>query len=458
VTPIDVATNTAGTPIPAGKDPFPIAITPDGSTAYVANFSDGTVTPIDVATNTAGTPIPAGGDPRSIAITPDGKTAYVANYAGDKVTPIDVATNTAGTPLKVGSAPAGIAITPDGRTAYVSNEGDSTITPIDVSTNTAGTPIPLASGDYYGIAIVPDQGPTAAFTATAVGAGAATSFNASGSSDADGSVASYSWSFGDGITTTTSSPNVSHVYARPGSYTATLTVTDNAGCSTAVVFTGQTASCNGSSAARVVHVVTVASPSSMASPPSASVVSPADGQTYGRGQSVATSFSCSEGSGGPGLASCTDSNGSSAPRGHLDTGSVGSHTYTVTAVSSDGLRSSASISYKVVAIRLESGRAAVAHDKASVMLGCAGATGSVCRGTLTLSVRVKVHHRSRTVMLGRARFSVKAGKIAMVRVKLNKAGRARFSAAPHGRLRVLATAKINGGPAAKRTITLAHKH
>jgi YVTN family beta-propeller protein len=40
-----------------GNGPQGVAVTPDGATAYVANFDGGDVTPIDVATNTAGTVI-----------------------------------------------------------------------------------------------------------------------------------------------------------------------------------------------------------------------------------------------------------------------------------------------------------------------------------------------------------------------------------------------------------------
>ena len=71
----------------------------------------GTVTPITIATNTAGKPIKVGRAPDFIAITPDGKTAYVAAVSGT-VTPITTATNTPGQPINVGYGPAGIAVTP----------------------------------------------------------------------------------------------------------------------------------------------------------------------------------------------------------------------------------------------------------------------------------------------------------------------------------------------------------
>ena len=47
------------------------------------------------------------------------------------------------------------------------------------------------------------------------------------STDSDGSIASRSWNFGDGGTSTATSP--SHTYAANGSYSVTLTVTDNLG-------------------------------------------------------------------------------------------------------------------------------------------------------------------------------------------------------------------------------------
>ena len=60
------------------------------------------MTAIDLATNTPGTPFAVGSFPVGIAITPDGTTAYVANLVGDSVTPITLATNTPGTAIPVG--------------------------------------------------------------------------------------------------------------------------------------------------------------------------------------------------------------------------------------------------------------------------------------------------------------------------------------------------------------------
>jgi PKD repeat protein len=143
---------------------------------------------------------------------------------------------------------ASVASAAAGWTAYVANFGNfdgTTVTPIDLATNTAGTPITVGS-DPYGVAITPQQAPAAAFTATAEPAGAASSFNGSGSSaHAGATVARYDWSFGDGTSALGAGPTPTHTYSKPGSYTVSLTVTDSTGCSTSVVFTGQTASCNG---------------------------------------------------------------------------------------------------------------------------------------------------------------------------------------------------------------------
>ena len=51
------------------------------------------------------------------------------------------------------------------------------------------------------------------------------SFDASGSTD-DGGIVRYDWVFGDGQTQSTNGPTVSHTYSTPGSFSATVTVSD----------------------------------------------------------------------------------------------------------------------------------------------------------------------------------------------------------------------------------------
>ena len=70
-----------------------------------------------------------------------------------------------------------------------------------------------------------NQPPTANFTFTVTNQTVA--FNGSSSTDPDGSIASYAWDFGDASTGTGATP--SHAYALPGTYSVTLTVTDNGG-------------------------------------------------------------------------------------------------------------------------------------------------------------------------------------------------------------------------------------
>ncbi len=67
------------------------------------------------------------------------------------------------------------------------------------------------------------------------GAGTAILFDGSGSTDPDGTIAAFDWDFGDGSAGTGMNP--SHSYATVGTYTVTLTVTDDAGATDAAATT-----------------------------------------------------------------------------------------------------------------------------------------------------------------------------------------------------------------------------
>jgi autotransporter-associated beta strand protein len=80
--------------------------------------------------------------------------------------------------------------------------------------------------------------------------------------------------------------------------------------------------------------------------PSVSIGSPANGAAYRYGQTVDAGYGCQDGTGGPGVSSCTGTISSGVA---VNTKAPGRHTFTVTATSLDGLRTSATVTYTVLA-------------------------------------------------------------------------------------------------------------
>lgn len=165
IVPIDLETGALGTPIRVGPRPGSIAVTRDGTTAYVANRGDNTVTPVDLTTQTAGTPIPVGASPSSVAITPDGTTAFAVtstDFTSDMfLVSIDLASQSAGAPIPLPARAHDLAITPDGATVFIPLTGASggaggrRVAYFDIATNTlVGT---ISVGNFpSSIAITPD--------------------------------------------------------------------------------------------------------------------------------------------------------------------------------------------------------------------------------------------------------------------------------------------------------------
>jgi YVTN family beta-propeller protein len=180
VTVIDTPTNTVVTTIElTGCDgscssPAGLAVTPDGSRVYVANHGNGTVSVISTSTNTVSTTITlpllvpncdCSPSPTAVAITPDGTRAYVTDTGQSAVHVINTSTNavTTSITLNVGDPNqfGAIAISPDGFAAYYTIGGNSVgridTNPSDGTYNTVTTTITVGNNPI-GIAVTPTNG------------------------------------------------------------------------------------------------------------------------------------------------------------------------------------------------------------------------------------------------------------------------------------------------------------
>ena len=177
-------------------------------------------------------------------------------------------------------------------------------------------------------------------------------------------------------------------------------------------------------------------------PPTATILKPATGGTYDLGAVVPTSFTCADGTGAPGIASCTDSNGATGGGGKLNTSAVGSHTYSVTAVSRDGLSSTAKITYAVLPPAVgTAGPVTTSGNTAKTTLRCSGASSQSCSMTMSVSVqetlsgskivavnalatRARPRRTVKTVVIGSVSVKLTGGTNKTVTLTLNSEGRA----------------------------------
>jgi YVTN family beta-propeller protein len=125
-----------------------IAISPDGSTLYVANADEDSVSILDTASRTLVKEIPLGPTPtvdskghytpnvmpRTVALSPGAKLLWVAGERSSSVYAIDLTTNQIKTTVaNVGSEPIGVLLSKDESTVYVSCSNDGTVVKIDAA-------------------------------------------------------------------------------------------------------------------------------------------------------------------------------------------------------------------------------------------------------------------------------------------------------------------------------------
>jgi PKD domain/RTX calcium-binding nonapeptide repeat (4 copies)/NHL repeat len=244
VSPAGVITTLAGTGVAgfsgdtgqasAAQLDSPRGVAVDGAgNVYIGDFFNHRVrkvNPAGVITTLAGTGVPGfSGDtgqasaaqlrfPRDVAADAAGNV-YIAdgdNHRVRKVDPAGVITTLAGTGVQGFSGDTGQAALAQLRS------------PRGVAADPIGT-VYIADTNNHRVRKVSAVAPTAAFSAnpTSGNAPLTVSFDASASSDPNGTIVSYAWAFGD--TTNGTGATVSHTYSAAGTFTATLTVTDNDG-------------------------------------------------------------------------------------------------------------------------------------------------------------------------------------------------------------------------------------
>ena len=307
VTVLNTATfGPVGEPIPVGKEPDGVAISPDGGSAFVAQRGGG-IAVIDTNTAQVVETIDDSFGPSRITMTPDGRRGFVTNHGSDTVTAFSPGARTV-----LGSADPGRDrtdrdrdATPNGSFAYAASAVDGIADPdrhLDRPADRGAARIPRGDGGrvhpgrppglrHRRRRLRPSRSSTPTATPRLGRSPSATNrspspssrtrgrppsfwvsptsrrakkrltFHASNSTDPDGKI-------------TQTTPGTSATAAKPrgrsrpaptatagaGTYFVTLKVTDNEGCSTETVFTGQTASCTGNPLASVTVPIKVLNP------------------------------------------------------------------------------------------------------------------------------------------------------------------------------------------------------
>lgn len=148
---INTGTKTVTATVPVQSKPNGIAVTPNGAFVYVGNYGSSSVSVISTLTNKVVTTItlPGSVTPASVAISSDGSAAYVTTNLLNTVIVIRTADNTIVNTLTGFTSPYGAAVSPDGHWLYVANEGGTTVTVIDTGTLAVAGTVVVGSNPIY---------------------------------------------------------------------------------------------------------------------------------------------------------------------------------------------------------------------------------------------------------------------------------------------------------------------
>lgn len=139
---------------PVGISPQAVAVSPDGSKAYVANNDSGSVSEVNTLTGAVLRTFTVGYKPSALAVTSDGREVFVTNYLDNTVTEIRLSDGITNTFL-VGHWPTSIAISADNTVAYVTNSDSDSVSVIAITTD------PETSWSTLVANVIVDGGPSA---------------------------------------------------------------------------------------------------------------------------------------------------------------------------------------------------------------------------------------------------------------------------------------------------------
>ena len=173
---IHVATGAVST-VAVGHAPLAVAVSPDGSSAYVTNQGANSVSVLDLsaAIPAVRATVTVGTHPNSEVLDPRTGRLYVADGDSDQISVIDTASDEVLSTIElapyphanVGTNPTGLALSPDGSSLYVTNSGNNDVDIVDLARGRVRGSIPTG---WYPTAVVATA--SKFFVANAKGLGA----------------------------------------------------------------------------------------------------------------------------------------------------------------------------------------------------------------------------------------------------------------------------------------------
>ena len=132
---ITIIDRTGETPVPVGKGPEGMDLSPDGKFIWAAHSRDGGVSIIDVAAKRVVGTITLGTKRSNrLKFTPDGKRVLVSDLDAGEVVAVDVASRKETQRIPMGKSPEGILMSKDGSKAYIAVNGDHKVALLDLAT------------------------------------------------------------------------------------------------------------------------------------------------------------------------------------------------------------------------------------------------------------------------------------------------------------------------------------